>query len=148
MWPSDLLILTWCKRLHHIKYEYVGSPFKKPSDKVRMGNDTCAAWEQCVWGRPGGLWCQSQVSMSGQALCWVYSVSRNEGFGLEDCKSDIFANPKSASMVKAKWMKFVTYHRIKYTLDLWAQPAEMVWLCNRRCRAMQTWSNHLFSSRL
>lgn len=57
MWPSAVLILTWCKRLYHIKYEYVGPPFEEPSDKVGMGNEICAAWEQCVWGRPGVLWC-------------------------------------------------------------------------------------------
>lgn len=56
------------------------------------------AGSRSVWGRPGALWCTVLGKNEWAEPCAEF-VSRNKGFGLKDCKWDIFANTKSISML-------------------------------------------------
>lgn len=78
------------QEVHHIKYEYLGPPFEEVGKGDESSSPVCLGQ---TWG--------ALVHSAGWE--WVGkpctdSVRRKKGFGLKDCKWDIFANTKSTSL--------------------------------------------------
>lgn len=72
--------------------------YRPPIEEVGMDDESCTGWEH-MW--LGQIW-DALLHSAGRE--WVdkpctESVRRRKGFGLKDCKSDIFANIKSTLLL-------------------------------------------------